>query len=258
MPLRPSHKPGIGRPAAMALAAALALSACSMFRGGGTPGNEPTLKTLANRKVSVDKEDVAAVDEKKAIEAYRKFLDIAPGGAAALGGDAPARRPRDGQRRQRQQTPARSATRPTTRPRSRAAPGVPQELSRRIPTTTASSTRWHVPTSRAAISSRRRRRSTAWSGTTPERASASEAQFRRGASCCSPAKDYAGAEKAFAVVLASPPDASPYQDRSLYMLGWSQYKQGRLDDGLKVVLRRPRPQDRRPRGRGRTRTRSPA
>ncbi len=49
-----------------------------MFHGGGTPDNEPTLKTLANRKVNVDKEDVVAVNETKAIEAYRKFLDIAP------------------------------------------------------------------------------------------------------------------------------------------------------------------------------------
>ncbi len=29
------------------------------------------------------------------------------------------------------------------------------------------------------------------------------------------------------------PKPTPYQDRSLYMLGWSQYKQGRLEDGLK-------------------------
>src|SRR5450755_1717555 len=70
MLLRSSHK--------LALVAACALSACSMFRGGGTPDNEPTLKMLANRKIAVDKEDVVAVNEKKAIEAYRKFLDIAP------------------------------------------------------------------------------------------------------------------------------------------------------------------------------------
>ena len=60
---------------------------------------------------------------------------------------------------------------------------------------------------------------------------ASEAQFRRGELLFT-AKDYAGAEKAFATVLAAP-DANPYRDRSLYMQGWSQYKQGRLEDGLK-------------------------
>ncbi len=75
---RPSPERLALRPAALAVAAACALSACGMFRGGGTPDNEPTLKTLANRKVTVDKEDVVAVNEAKAIEAYRKFLDIAP------------------------------------------------------------------------------------------------------------------------------------------------------------------------------------
>ena len=74
---RPSHKPRSLRPAALAAALACALSACSSFRGG-TPDNEPTLKTLANRKITVDKEDVVPVNEAKAIEAYRKFLDIAP------------------------------------------------------------------------------------------------------------------------------------------------------------------------------------
>jgi hypothetical protein len=77
MPRRPSPEARLCRAAGLALACAL--SACSMFRGGGsTPDNEPTLKTLAKRKVTVDKEDVVAVNEKKAIEAYRKFLDIAP------------------------------------------------------------------------------------------------------------------------------------------------------------------------------------
>ncbi len=32
------------------------------------------------------------------------------------------------------------------------------------------------------------------------------------------------------------PTRNPYRDRSLYMLGWSQYKQGRLEDGLKSFL----------------------
>ena len=50
---RPSPSRRLGRPAAVALAAACALSGCSMFRSG-TPDNEPTLKTLANRKVAVD------------------------------------------------------------------------------------------------------------------------------------------------------------------------------------------------------------
>ena len=51
---RPSPDRLALRPAVLAVAAACALSACGMFRSG-TPDNEPTLKTLANRKITVDK-----------------------------------------------------------------------------------------------------------------------------------------------------------------------------------------------------------
>ena len=90
-----------------------------MFRGGGTPDNEPTLKTLANRKVKVDKEDVVAVNEAKAIEAYRKFLDIAP--AAPQRSEA-MRRIGDLEMdsADSQSNSGKVAAPPTTRPRSRA------------------------------------------------------------------------------------------------------------------------------------------
>ena len=58
-----------------------------------------------------------------------------------------------------------------------------------------------------------------------------EAQFRRGELLFT-AKDYPNAEKAFATVLAGGPTV-PYHDRSLYMQGWSQFKQGRLEDALR-------------------------
>ena len=58
-----------------------------------------------------------------------------------------------------------------------------------------------------------------------------EAQFRRGELLFT-AKDYPNAEKAFATVLAGGP-TDPYHDRSLYMQGWSQFKQTRLEDGLR-------------------------
>jgi tetratricopeptide (TPR) repeat protein len=57
-----------------------------------------------------------------------------------------------------------------------------------------------------------------------------EAQFRRGELLFS-ARDYGVAEKAYATVLAAGP-GGPYFDRSLYMQGWSQFKQARLDDAL--------------------------
>src|SRR5450755_3891239 len=72
MLLRPRHS--------LTLLAASMLCACSLWRGSGsTPDNEPTLKTLAKRQVNVEKDaPLAAANEAKAIDAYRKFLDIAP------------------------------------------------------------------------------------------------------------------------------------------------------------------------------------
>ena len=61
---------------ATVLASATLLSACGMFRRGGTPDNEPTLKVLASRSVTVEKESGGKASEEQAIEAYTKFLEI--------------------------------------------------------------------------------------------------------------------------------------------------------------------------------------
>ncbi|MGZ5274621.1 MAG: hypothetical protein ACXWCU_01805, partial [Caldimonas sp.] len=59
--------------------AACLLASCSLWRGNrGTPDNEPTLKTLAGRQVAVEKDQRVVVNEAQAIDAYRKFLDVAP------------------------------------------------------------------------------------------------------------------------------------------------------------------------------------
>ena len=58
-----------------------------------------------------------------------------------------------------------------------------------------------------------------------------EAQFRRGELLFT-LRDYDRAEQAFSRTLAAGP-SWPYYERSLYMHGWSLFKQGRLEDGLK-------------------------
>jgi cellulose synthase operon protein C len=63
-----------------------------------------------------------------------------------------------------------------------------------------------------------------------------EAQFRRGEMLFA-MRDYAKAEKAYATVLQGDGKRNPFQERSLYMQGWSLYKQGRLDDALHPFLR---------------------
>jgi cellulose synthase operon protein C len=57
-----------------------------------------------------------------------------------------------------------------------------------------------------------------------------EAQFRRGELLFS-TRNYVGAEQAYATVLAGSKDGD-FFERSLYMQGWSIYKQGRLADAL--------------------------
>ncbi len=57
-----------------------------------------------------------------------------------------------------------------------------------------------------------------------------EAQFRRGELLFT-TRDYAGAEQAYATILAVQ-GHTPYFERALYMHGWSRYKQGRLEDAL--------------------------
>jgi TolA-binding protein len=57
-----------------------------------------------------------------------------------------------------------------------------------------------------------------------------EAQFRRGEMLFA-MRDYAKAETAYETVLHGD-SKTPYYERSLYMQGWSIYKQGRLDEAL--------------------------
>jgi tetratricopeptide (TPR) repeat protein len=57
-----------------------------------------------------------------------------------------------------------------------------------------------------------------------------EGQFRRGEMLFA-MRDYAKAETAYGTVLRGD-TKSPYYERSLYMQGWSVYKEGRLDEAL--------------------------
>jgi tetratricopeptide (TPR) repeat protein len=60
---------------------------------------------------------------------------------------------------------------------------------------------------------------------------AGESQFRRGELLFT-TRDYRGAELAYAAVLTEE-QRTPFHERALYMQGWSLFKQGRLDEGLK-------------------------
>ena len=227
LPPSPEMRPGL---AFTAIAAACLLAGCGMFRSGGTPDNEPTLKTLASRKVTVAKDTaVAAADEKKAIEAYRKFLDIAP------------------QASQRSEAMRRigdlemdSADNQSATGTAAAAPDYKAAITRyqdylKTYPLDPNNDRVLYQMARAyeqggdlesALKTLDR-----MVKTYPETRFVNEVQFRRGELLFS-ARNYAGAEQAYATVLAAGA-SSQFHDRALYMQGWSLYKQGRLDEGLR-------------------------
>ena len=213
----------------LALAAACALSACSMWRGGGTPDNEPTLKTLANRQADVQKETTVAVNEGKAIEAYRKFLDIAP--QAPQRSEA-MRRIGDLEMESADNKSANSTTNDAADYKTAVARY--QEYLKNFP---ADPNNDQVLYQMSGAFEKGGDLETALKTLDrlmkdyPKTRYANEVQFRRGELLFT-LKNYADAEKAYASVLSAA-ESSPYQDRSLYMMGWSVYKQGRLEEGLR-------------------------
>jgi TolA-binding protein len=88
--------------------------------------------------------------------------------------------------------------------------------------------RWHAHTSWAATSRRRSLHSTAGAASTTRYRD--EAQFRRGELMFA-LREYPKAEAAYLVTVRGD-KGSPYYERALYMHGWSQFKQGRLEDSL--------------------------
>ena len=219
MLLRPSRSLALAT-----VATACALSACSFFRpAGSTPDNEPTLKTLANRKVEVDKDQAVKVDEAKAIAAYRKFLDIAP--AAPQRSEAMRRIGDLEMDSADAQSVSGAASAPNGAPDYKAAIARYQDYLKNYPKD-PNNDRILYQMARAYEQSgdleTAQKTLDRLVKDYPATRYASEVQFRRGELLFT-VKDYAGAEKAFQTVLAAP-EASPFQDRSLYMLGWSQYK----------------------------------
>jgi TolA-binding protein len=209
------------------VAVACLLAACA-HKPGWTPDNEPTLKTLAGRKIDVQKDSVVASNEEQAIEAYRKFLDTAP--AAPQRAEA-MRRIGD---LEMDSADHKSETGSAADgPDYRAAIARYQEFLKTYPAD-PNNDRVLYQLSRAYEQ-----------GAQPELALKTldklvkdypktkvleEAQFRRGELLFT-SRNYVTAEQAYSVVLAAGPE-NPYHDRALYMHGWSLFKQGKLDDAL--------------------------
>ena len=218
-----------------AVLAACLLCACASKRG--TPDNEPTLKTLASRSVVVEKDGLVVATETQAIDAYKKFLDVAPKApqrAEAMRRIGDLEMDRADKRSASADTSLNTATNTNADPDYRAAIARYQEFLKTFPKDPAND-RVLYQLARAqeqggdlaaALKSLDR-----LVKDHPATAVRDEAQFRRGELLFT-ARDYVNAEKAYSTVLKSGGAAGNYRDRALYMQGWSLFKQGRLEDAL--------------------------
>jgi cellulose synthase operon protein C len=212
----------------LALLAACALAACASKRAG-TPDNEPTLKTLAGRTVVVEKDQGVAASEEKAIEAYRKFLEVAP--RAPQRAEA-MRRLGDLEMDSADTRSARSQA-ANADPDYRAAITRYQDYLKNFPNDPGNDrvlyqlARAYEQGGQLETALKTLDRLVAEYPNTTYR---EEAHFRRGELLFT-TRHYVKAEQAYATVLKEGTE-SRYHDRALYMHGWSLFKQGRLDDAL--------------------------
>jgi TolA-binding protein len=218
---------------------ATALAACSMFGGGSkgpkpTPDNEPTLRSLASRQVQVDKDAGVPVNEVQAIAAYQRVLDTSPDAKQR----AEALRRLGDLNMDRADTQFANGDTTAATPDYRAAVQRYRDYLKQYPNDPAND---QVQYQLARAYEQGGDLELALKTldelvrTWPKTRYLDEANFRRGEILFT-LRQYPAAEKAYAAVLGEPrADAahdSAFQDRALYMRGWSLFKQGRLEDAL--------------------------
>ncbi len=233
-PSRSAALPAACLPVACILCACL-LWGCASQRG--TPDNEPTLKTLASRSVVVEKDGPVVATETQAIDAYKKFLDVAPKApqrAEAMRRIGDLEMDRADKRSASADANTQTSSNAPADPDYRAAIARYQEFLRTFPKDPANDRVLYqlaraqeqggdLPAALKTLDRLVKDH--------PATAVRDEAQFRRGELLFT-ARDYVNAEKAYANVLKSGGAAGNYHDRALYMQGWSLFKQGRLDAAL--------------------------
>ena len=210
----------------MTVVIACLLTACAKPRG--TPDNEPTLKSLQSKPAAVIADNGLKTDATQAIAAYQKFLELAP--------EAPQRA--EAMRRigdlEMAQADARSeSAEATVGPDYSTAIARYQEFLKLYPADKAND-RVLYQLARAQEQGGKLEVALATLDTLvqryPQTPYLEEAQFRRGELLFT-ARNYANAQNAYATVLQGGA-ASRYYDRALYMQGWTQFKQGKLEDAL--------------------------
>jgi len=215
------------RPTLLVLAASLAagLGGCGMFRKGPAGDNAPTIASLKGRSIAVAPDSLQVDDEARTIAAYREFLAAAPQAPQRpeamrrlgdLEMDGADRRLADGSEPDYKAAIARYEDYLKNFPNKPGNDRVLYQLARAHEQ--GGSLEVALKTLTQLVQQH------------PGTAYADEAQFRRGELLFA-TRQYAAAETAYATVLKSG-NKTPYNERALYMQGWSLFKLGRLDDAL--------------------------
>lgn len=213
-------------PTVVALAVALVLAGCAGKRT--VPEDDaPTLKTLSGREAEVPEDKGIRAEVGDAIAAYRKFLEISPKAAQRneamrrlgdLSMDEADNRLASGSANQADYKAAIARYQDYLKayPNDPGNDRVVYQLSRAYEQGGELETALKMLDRLVAEY--------------PKTQYFDEAHFRRGELLFT-TREYAKAEKAFAQVMQGD-SGNPYRERSLYMHGWSLFKQGRLEDGL--------------------------
>jgi len=214
----------------LSLIAVACLTACASNKP--PPGDDaPTLATLSQRSVPVDKDRRVQSDETQAIAAYRKFLDSTPKADLAPQRAEAMRRLGD---LEMVAADNRSAT-----STNGAAPDYKAAVSRYLDYLKAypndpGNDRVLYQLARAQEQSGELEAALKTLdrlvASYPNTATLEEAQFRRGELLFT-LKTYPASEQAYNAVLAMNSQTA-YRDRALYMQGWSRFKQAKLEEGL--------------------------
>lgn len=205
------------------------LAACASKPKTYPGDDEPTLASLSGRSIELPKDRKIVANEEQTISAYRRFLDVAP--KAPQRAEA-MRRLGDLEMDVADQRAA-AGSGAAANPDYRAAVKRYEEFLKAYPDDRGND-RVYYQLSRAQeqagdleTSLKTLDRLVA---NYPNTLYRDEANFRRGELLFS-LKDYARAEAAYTTVLAAP-HRSEFNERALYMQGWSRFKQGKLEDAL--------------------------
>ena len=210
--------------------AVLTLAACSIGPKKYKDDNQPTLASLANRAIQVTPDEGVKVAEEQTIAAYQQFLKAAP--KAPQRGEA-MRRLGDLEMDKADRIAADATGNTSAEPDYKAAIARYEEFLKEFPDDPKND-RVLYQLARAQEQAGDLDKALKTLSTLvakhPGTLHTGEAQFRRGELLFT-TRNYKDAEAAYTAVLQGD-EKTAFNERALYMQGWSRFKQGRLEDGL--------------------------